>query len=75
MRSPPVTNVMQEILHDMDDLLFCLGPFNLVSSPGRRKTVPFLPYSLLLLCQQRYMLTEIRRALAPETVSQKISKY
>ena len=32
-----------------------------VSFPDHRKTVPFLTYSLLLLCQQRYMLTEIRR--------------
>ena len=31
-----------------------------LSSPDHRKTVPFLTYSLLLLCQQRYMLTKIR---------------
>ena len=31
-----------------------------VSSPDHPKTVPFMTYSLLLLCQQRYMLTEIR---------------
>ena len=32
----------------------------LVSSPGRRKIIAFLTYSLLLLRKQRYMLTEIR---------------
>ena len=37
------------------------GGFLFVSFPDRRKTVPFLIYSLLLLSQQRYMLTEIRR--------------
>ena len=31
-----------------------------VSPPDRRKTVSFLTYSFSLLCQQRYMLTQIR---------------
>ena len=35
-------------------------PFSSVSSSDRRKTVPFLIYSLLLSCQQQYMLTEFR---------------
>ena len=41
----------------------CCGPTLecYVSSPDRQKTVPFLTYSLLLLCQQRYVLTEIHR--------------
>ena len=40
----------------------------IVSSPDRRKTIPFSTYSLLLLCQRWYMLMEIRSG-APVTSS------